>query len=250
MDQNTNNCSDDSNASVRLTADGKINDYGPPPWPLAPWADSSYLPFRAPPAPNPDTDIRARVVRFIDREAARETPSSTDTSAANGVSPMEDPISEPTAPRPRAHQEAPAQDHGTSSRTATQRTRPATVPSEVERSHPAYLDDMNEWLRNHIRQRSREHARTLNGGRCESARPPTAVYGFGLRIDPPTSRADTVWPYNDLRLLQASMFDVNAILPRRSWMDVERERRENREAKEAFRKECEEKRRRRRDASH
>ena len=89
MDHTTKNPFDNINVDIRRAADGKTNDYGEPPWPLAPWADSSYLPYTPTshaPDPNPHGDVRARVVSFLDREAARvATPSSPDRPARCGA---------------------------------------------------------------------------------------------------------------------------------------------------------------------
>jgi len=258
MDQNNknNDCSDDFDASVRLTADGKINDYGVPPWPLAPWADRSYLSYgTAPysPDPNPHDDVPARVARFVDREAAEGGAPRSNSAATNGFSPIGALQPEPTASRPLPHREAPAQDPDTGSESAKEGTiRAAVADPVVEASDSDNLGEWNEWMRSYMRDRNWEYARTLKrspGRGFDNPRNHILPYAFGLgtaaSVAPsPRPFTDTNWPYNHPRLAQASMHDVHAILPEYSREDDEKERRVSREEKEAFRKECEEKRRR------
>ncbi|MCJ1379429.1 hypothetical protein MMC17_002530 [Xylographa soralifera] len=249
MAQNNKNRFDNIDVDIRRAADGKTNGHGEPPWPLASWADSSYLTYGATTRPqdlDPHGNVRARVVGFLDREAAREAASSSDrparspahlqrrrvhetrrselavatrdtsslnVPAGNTASPVEGIAEEAPTPRPFEFRETPAQTVGPGLQSAAGGTMQAGAGSVVERSRPDYLDGMVGWMRGHARERGLEAPRSFGRGGCGAPRP--TIASFGLRAASPSKHphrlADAAWPYSSKRLMVASMEDVNAI---------------------------------------
>ncbi|MCJ1389380.1 hypothetical protein MMC18_002237 [Xylographa bjoerkii] len=258
MAKDNNNRSDNFNGNVRHSADGKINDYAAPPFPLAPWADSSYLTYGTtshPPDPNPHGHVQARVVHYIDHEAAREAPSSSNRPAhspayvqrlqdhetrrlkraaarratsslnvptATELSPMEGLASEPAAPQAT---ETAVLDWTTEAPSLSLALEQDPLESDLEEDSETYLDGMVGWMRTHVQQRNDAHAHSPSG--FDNQRAPTLPFGLGLNVPAPTVPrfTDTTWPYTDRRLSQASMFDVNAILGTGPQVESDSERR-------------------------
>ncbi|MCJ1436354.1 hypothetical protein MMC27_005733 [Xylographa pallens] len=260
MDQNTKNPFDNINVDIRRAADGKTNDHGETPWPLAPWADSSYFPFTPTshaPDPNPHGDVRARVEGFLDREAAREAvPSSSDRPArcpatlqrrrvratrrseraaprravASGFdapagetsSPVEGVTAEAPVPQPFEFREAPAQTVGPRMQSATEGMAQSGAGAAAEENRPDYLDGMVDWMNGFRRERN-----SHSGGRNDPRARAAAAFG---RVVPapapcPPPVANTASLYANKRMMQASMEDVYAILGTGPCVPSDREQR-------------------------
>ncbi|MCJ1319985.1 hypothetical protein MMC15_005321 [Xylographa vitiligo] len=248
MNRNNRNPFNNIDVDIRRAANGNTNDNGPPPWPLAPWADSSYLPYTPPshpPDPNPHSHVRARVVGFLDRDAARQAPSNLgrrarspstlqrlriratrrseravarratsngDGPAGNRPTPVEGTTAEAPVPQPFEFQNTPAQITPAGLQLNAERAMQVGAASVGEELRPGYLDGMVGWAHSTSRKRS------LDSRECVD---PTALAAaaFGSVVTPrrpcPPLLAAATWPYGARRMMQGSMLDVNVILNQR-----------------------------------
>ncbi|MCJ1283645.1 hypothetical protein MMC26_002976 [Xylographa opegraphella] len=242
MDQNNNNRFDDVNVNVYRDADSKTKDFGARPCPLAPWANSSHLPYTPashPPSPNPKGAVgaceaaqsaarssnkrtrspatlqrlRIHATRRSELAVPRRTASSSNVPASGSSLPAEGVTTEGPDPQLFESREAGVRLIGVGLQPFAAGTIHAGVVSLGEETCPDYLDGMVDWMVDWMRSYVRE--RNLDRSRCASS-VVRAAAAMGIVVTPPRpcslAFAPAQWPCNNERVRRPPMGNADAVL--------------------------------------